>query len=50
MTDVGIPAPDVPDERPPAPLPRDPPPPPGYINPVEQSELLEQPGTRGDEA
>ena len=43
MTDVGAPALDVPDEEPAGPLLRDPPPPPGYVNPVEQSEVLERP-------
>jgi hypothetical protein len=53
MTDVGTQAPDAPDaaeEQPPGPLLRDPPPPPGYVNPVEQSEVLEQPFLPGDEA
>ena len=31
------------DAEPSGPLLRDPPPPPGYVNPVEQSELLEEP-------
>jgi hypothetical protein len=31
-----------PDERPAPPLLRDPPPPPGYTNPLEQSEVLEE--------
>jgi hypothetical protein len=29
----------------PVPLPRDPPPPPGYVNPVEENALLEDPFT-----
>jgi len=31
------------DAEPSGPLLRDPPPPPGYINPLEESELLEEP-------
>ena len=50
MTDVGTQAPEAPDEEPARPLLRDPPPPPGYVNPVEQSELLEQPFFHRDEA
>ena len=29
--------------QPPGPLPRDPPPPPGYVDPLQESELLDQP-------
>ena len=50
MSDVSTHAPEVPDEQPAGPLLRDPPPPPGYVNPVEQSEVLEQPFTAGGEA
>lgn len=41
MRDVDTDAPERPDDPPAMPLLRDPPPPPGYINPVEQSEVLE---------
>jgi hypothetical protein len=50
MTDVGTQPPDAPEEQPAGPLLRDPPPPPGYVNPVEQSEVLEQPFVPRDEA
>lgn len=43
MPDVDLETPDARDEQPSTPLLRDPPPPPGYVNPLEQSELLEQP-------
>jgi hypothetical protein len=49
MPDVGTAAPEAPHEHPPAPLLRDPPPPPGYTDPVEQSEVLEQAFTAPDE-
>lgn len=48
MPDVAPHAPDAPQERAAAPLLRDPPPPPGYVNPVEQSEVLEQPSTTSE--
>ena len=53
MTELGSQAPeapDVPDEPRATPLLRDPPPPPGYINPLEQSELLEQLSSPADES
>ena len=31
-----------PEPQEPGPLPRDPPPPPGYVDPLEQSEILEE--------
>jgi hypothetical protein len=49
VTDVGTEAPEGPHEHPPAPLLRDPPPPPGYTNPLEQSEVLEEPFSGTDE-
>lgn len=50
MTDIVTEPPDDPDQRPAGPLLRDPPPPPGDVNPVEQSELLERPFSLGGEA
>ena len=38
-----------PDERSGGPLLRDPPPPPGYSNPVEESEVLEEPFSAPDQ-
>jgi hypothetical protein len=50
MSDAGRQAPEDPDEHRPPPLPRDPPPPPGYTNPIEQSEVLEGLLSHADEA
>jgi hypothetical protein len=50
MSDVGSQAPEPPDERPSVPLLRDPPPPPGYTNPLEQSDVLEDPFNTTDDA
>ncbi len=50
MPDADPRAPEVPEDQPWVPLLRDPPPPPGYVNPVEQSEVLERPFTLRDEA
>jgi hypothetical protein len=50
VPDLSTQAPEAPDEHPAVPLLRDPPLPPGYTNPVEESEVLEQPFTTTDDA
>lgn len=49
MSDVDLDHSEDPDERPTPPLLRDPPPPPGYTNPLEQSEVLEELFSPADE-